>query len=156
MPYRFVFDIAQGAGAYSGDPVLHALDDRISRAIYTQVQPLAAALQEILPILTDEEWEALPLNQQRYFCFTDAAPRPFPNHEPAPQRVVVPSGTSAEEERMQVVGAGVFSQALDRLAQASALPVPPELEGVRPLRRAPRLTTPRRPQTFNDTEPEDI
>jgi len=179
MPYRFFFNVEQGAGAYSGDPVLSALDERIHRSIYVQLQPLAVMLTEMMPILTDEEWTALPINQQRFFEYTSASsPRPIPNHVPATTpygsayigpRVVggsFPTEVSITEVPLPFTTDGASTTISARITPESSsdtLRVRRTPHGELAVTRLPRTPSPppvvrqgRARQTFNDTEPEDI
>jgi hypothetical protein len=168
MPYRFSFNVAQGAGSYSGDPVISALDGMIHRAIRTQLLPLSVMLEEMMPILTDEEWTALPSSQQRYFEYTNASsPRPIPNH--VPPRVLggnFASGVSITEvplpTRTDGDGAGTtISARITPEFSTDTLRIHRTPHGELAVTRLPRTPPPvvrrgRPTQTFTDTEPEDI
>lgn len=82
MPYRFSFNIPQGRGSDSADSLHRALEMRIQQTVYHQLQPLANMLEQMMPVLTDEEYRALPRIQQQYFTPHGGPPQAMPQHNP--------------------------------------------------------------------------
>ncbi len=133
MPYRFTFNIPAGTGSGGSGPVLDALNSHVQMMIYSQLQPMAVMLQELMPILSDEEWNALPQHQKNYFTYDSMTlPRPMPQHYEAPpvirvarerdaadaQRVFSSIGTVEQTERL---AAQVLNRAFEARPDAPAI-----------------------------------
>lgn len=154
MPYRFNLTFTPSSG-HDG-PLDSVVRVTIDEHIHATLAGLSAALSDVLPVLSDEEYSRLPTLVQRHFLWTQSEPRQGVEHNPG--SLTIRAGDNADED-INAGRAQVHPQIqamLNEVHRAEERRAVVAGSAGRAVRGGTPVTRSRRPvETFRDIEPED-
>lgn len=170
MPYRFNLTMTPSTGHYgSVDSAIRTMiDEHLSRVVLG----ISTALTLVLPVLSDEEYRALPDSVRVHFIFTNEQPRRGVEHRPDAQadppawvfNQAAASAQAVPQQPRQDIGALLGEARALNIAEGFLSVSRTNVEPItfvdagfsRPRAAPPPVTRSRPGETFHDIEPEDI